>query len=240
MDYSYKRYVYTPPCNGEPLNNGDGSVGTTEGDVSGDDETLSSSPPSTRRRTFLLVKDMVLTFLALLGLIVLVSNAVYPRHDGVPKGIVGYAIPRKPCYCGESVAEARSRGCKYDSLCAAWLPDHCRDDELTAEFETTGDGPDGNWLYYADKNHTKLLTMEQVAELADDPLGRFHMSPQWHVIHCFFFWRLEHRARLNGKFVEARSDNERHIIHCQKIINDPGPGSVSGVALDADFDAGAE
>jgi hypothetical protein len=44
------------------------------------------------------------------------------------------------CVCGETTEEAISLGCKFDSLSMAWLPDHCRDDELTAEFETTGKG----------------------------------------------------------------------------------------------------
>lgn len=47
------------------------------------------------------------------------------------------------CYCGTSSTEAKSMGCKYDSLAAAWLPEHCRDDELTAEFDRSGDGPNG-------------------------------------------------------------------------------------------------
>lgn len=47
------------------------------------------------------------------------------------------------CYCGNSTMEAKSMGCKYDSLAAAWLPEHCRDDELTAEFELSGPGENG-------------------------------------------------------------------------------------------------
>ena len=49
------------------------------------------------------------------------------------------------CNCGESVKEAISHGCKYDSLAAAWLPDWCRDDELLAEFEKLGPNADGSW-----------------------------------------------------------------------------------------------
>lgn len=132
------------------------------------------------------------------------------------------------------MAEARQRGCKYDSLCAAWLPDHCRDDELTAEFERLGDGPNGTWLYWADAKHTIPLTVEEVAELGDDPGATFHMSGQWHVNHCFMFWRLEHRSRFNGKTIEGRSDTEKHIFHCQEVILHPEVGVVSGVTLDAD------
>ena len=44
------------------------------------------------------------------------------------------------CDCGDSIAEAMLLGCKFDALSMAWLPEHCRDDELTAEFDTTGKG----------------------------------------------------------------------------------------------------
>lgn len=149
--------------------------------------------------------------------------------------IAGYAVPRRSCYCGESTDEARERGCKYDALCAAWLPEHCRDDELTDEFENSGDGPDGKWLYWADAKHTVPLTVEQVAELGNDPNATFHMSGQWHVTHCFFFWRLEHRSRFSGKFIEGRSDSEKHIHHCRKVIQNPQNGVVAGVTLNADI-----
>ncbi|KAH6648218.1 hypothetical protein BKA67DRAFT_540026 [Truncatella angustata] len=49
----------------------------------------------------------------------------------------------RSCNYGNSVAEARSMGCVYDSLATAWLPQYCRDIELTAEFERSGHGPTG-------------------------------------------------------------------------------------------------
>lgn len=51
------------------------------------------------------------------------------------------------CSCGKSVAEAIANGCKYDLLASAWLPEQCRDDELTAEFNKAGPGPNGEWTY---------------------------------------------------------------------------------------------
>ncbi|OIW34364.1 hypothetical protein CONLIGDRAFT_607168 [Coniochaeta ligniaria NRRL 30616] len=189
-----------------------------------------------RRKTLLVVKDMVLAFLALLGLILTIFN-IYDHHNRSIKStnVTGYATPRQSCYCGESTTEARARGCKYDSLCASWLPDHCRDAELTAEFERSGDGPDGSWLYWADKNHTMPLTVEQVGELANDPTATFHMSGQWHVTHCFFLWRLEHRSRYTRNlFVEGRYDTEKHIVHCLHVVHHPQKGTRAGVSLDGD------
>lgn len=206
-----------------------------------DDSGRLHHPPS-RKKILLVVKDLVLAILALLGVILTISSIYYHRNTGAKStNVSGYATPRESCYCGESTTEARARGCKYDSLCAAWLPDHCRDAELTAEFERSGDGPDGKWLYWADRNHTMPLTVEQVAELGNDPTATFHMSGQWHVTHCFYLWRLEHRSRFTRHlFVEGRSDTEKHILHCQHVVHHPKKGVVAGVTLDADATSLAE
>lgn len=60
-----------------------------------------------------------------------------------------------PCYCGKSVEEAKSLGCKYVTMSAAYLPPHCRDDELDEEFSRLGHKPDGSWTYHSDfeRNH---------------------------------------------------------------------------------------
>lgn len=141
---------------------------------------------------------------------------------------------QRSCDCGANIAEALILGCKYDSMAAAWLPEHCRDDDLTAEFERSGTGPNGTWQYWSDTKHSQLMSLEEVAALADQPGGRFHMDNQWHVIHCIFYWMKEHRARFNGKMVEPRSDNEQHIKHCGHIFTHGAYGSIAGVPLNTD------
>ena len=143
------------------------------------------------------------------------------------------SVPRS-CDCGANIAEALALGCKYDSLAAAWLPEHCRDDDLTAEFERSGTGPNGTWEYWADTKHTQPMSLEEIAALADHPGQKFHMDNEWHVIHCIFYWRKEHRARFNGKIVEPRSDNEGHIEHCGHIFKHGAYGTVAGVPLNTD------
>ncbi|OQE26035.1 hypothetical protein PENFLA_c007G08929 [Penicillium flavigenum] len=69
------------------------------------------------------------------------------------------------CDCGRNVEEALSKHCVYDSLATAWLPPHCRDDELTAEFDQSGPSPDGSWPYYADANGTIPIEKAEVALL---------------------------------------------------------------------------
>lgn len=181
---------------------------------------------------YVLIAFAILGFLSLLQPLTSIhahissDGAATGRHQTVPAVV--------SCDCGNSTAEAVELGCKYDSLAAAWLPEHCRDDELTAEFERSGPGPDGKWTYWSDLAHTQEISVEEIAKMGGSPDFEFHMSGHWHVVHCIFYWRKEHRTRFNGRVVEPRSDSEAHIIHCGKMILDAGYDTVAGVALNTD------
>ncbi|GAA87333.1 similar to An01g11330 [Aspergillus luchuensis] len=137
------------------------------------------------------------------------------------------------CHCGNSTTEALTLGCKFDSLAAAWLPPHCRDDELTAEFERAGPNPDGSWTYYADDYHTVPMAIEEVAALADNQSARVQMTRDWHVVHCLFYWRKMFRVRdLEGVIVEPSFDHEEHIKHCIGVVLEDSWGTEARVALD--------
>lgn len=177
-----------------------------------------------------ILKDLLVCLLAIWGLCSILLQAIPARHSHVQEVIANVGLPLG-CDCGDSVAEAVSLGCRFDSLSMAWLPEHCRDDELTAEFDTAGNGPNGTWLYYADTDHTIEVDFETVAAMGDDPTARVHMGKTWHMIHCIFYWRKQYRTRLNGKIVEPRSDSEAHIKHCGMVFQEPGYGTISGVAL---------
>lgn len=144
---------------------------------------------------------------------------------------------RKSCNCGESIAEARAMGCKYDSIMTAWLPDHCRDDELTEEFNNAGFGPNGEWEYYSDLEKTHRLSLEEVANLADVG-GLFFVTQGWHVRHCHFVWRKQFRTRWTKIQISLRDDNEMHIMHCMGMAEKRDPldriTTGAGVALHAD------
>ena len=79
--------------------------------------------------------------LALWGLVSILQRAFEAySHRHYHEVFPTYNLQLEGCDCGKSVAEAVSLGCKFDALSMAWLPEHCRDDELTAEFDTTGKG----------------------------------------------------------------------------------------------------
>jgi hypothetical protein len=50
------------------------------------------------------------------------------------------------CDCGLDLGTAEAHGYIYDHLATAWLPAHCRDDELTANFDCAGPGVMGPGL----------------------------------------------------------------------------------------------
>lgn len=120
------------------------------------------------------------------------------------------------CDCGKDTREARAKGCVYDSLAAAWLPHYCRDDELTAEFDRAGPGPDGAWSYFADEQGTIPMNKSQIAALGDTE-GAFWCTREWHVAHCLFYWEKYWRMRDTGIVMEKRFDYKEHIHHCRHL-----------------------
>ncbi|OAA69323.1 hypothetical protein LEL_10199 [Akanthomyces lecanii RCEF 1005] len=120
------------------------------------------------------------------------------------------------CDCGTSVSEARARGCKYDTLAASWLPDACRDDQLSADFDNAG--PNGTWTYFANKEATTVLTIEQVAALPDSGLNCFWITQQWHLAHCTFYWKKLWRQRQIKVVIEHHYDCLGHIEHCERML----------------------
>jgi hypothetical protein len=148
--------------------------------------------------------------------------------------VLSHSSTPKSCACGSSVAEAKTMGCEYDSIAAAWLPPHCMDKELLAEFDKSGDGPGGRWYYWVDENHTQEYSIEEVGLLADKPGTFFYTTPGWHFGHCKFYWRKQQRAKFTGVTIERRYDNERHVKHCGEMFKNSGMTAYSYVELDSD------
>ncbi|KAH9900071.1 hypothetical protein F4778DRAFT_154258 [Xylariomycetidae sp. FL2044] len=151
-----------------------------------------------------------------------------------------FAAPTYPsCSCGgTTVAEARRRGCIFTPLAIAWLPPHCVDVDLAAEFDRQGPGPDGAWDYWSDVNQTRRLSREEVGMLADKDGGVFYATQDWHVVHCVYTWMKHYRSRWTGVTIERRSNGLDHIGHCKEVLKIRGDlqdiRTVAGIALDAD------
>ncbi len=204
---------------------------------------ISKSPRSARTKHFsryqnsiVVLKDLLLLTLAIPALVTLCQQAFHHVSSKSPQpSQYSPGDPLPGCNCGKSVAQALQLNCKYDTLAAAWLPPHCRDEELTAVFDRSGDGPNGTWTYWTDQNHTKEIAVEDLGALADEPEGGiFYSTHRWHLVHCFFYWRKAIRAKTLGITLEQRYDTESHAIHCSKMMDaDPSKGALSGVALNS-------
>lgn len=116
------------------------------------------------------------------------------------------------CGCGHSILEAISNGCKFDTLASAWLPEACRNDELTAEFERNGPGPNGTWTWYAEKSGGAVLTLEDVAWRAAYD-GDYWVTHGYQTMRCFMLWQRESEVWASGGQMENRALD--HIKRCE-------------------------
>jgi len=124
------------------------------------------------------------------------------------------------CNCGSSIAEAIANGCKYDAMATSWLPPICRDDELSAQFDSAG--PGGSWTYYADQHGNRTLSLEEVSLLAEKKghEAEFWTTHEWHINHCLFYWRKESLARKSGGklILESSFEGDYHVHHCEEVL----------------------
>ncbi|QKX55363.1 uncharacterized protein TRUGW13939_02455 [Talaromyces rugulosus] len=146
------------------------------------------------------------------------------------------------CDCGSAVHEALSRNCVYDTLATAWLPPHCRDDELTAEFKRSGPGADGSWPYFADPEGKIPVNKSHIAALGETN-GMFWAMREWHVAHCLFYWQKYIRMRDTGVVMERRFDQIAHVKHCGRLAMHEHNHSMLievNVVMNSDIDHGDE
>ncbi|KAK3313035.1 hypothetical protein B0H66DRAFT_384334 [Apodospora peruviana] len=137
------------------------------------------------------------------------------RPETLPPGLTA-------CLCGASPAEAVALGCVFDALSSAWLPPHCRDPELTAEFQRSGPGPNGAWSYFADASGKIPMTIDEIAALGGTD-AKFYATREYHVTHCVFYWQKYWRMRDTGAVMEEMYDTLKHVRHCGRLILNPVP-----------------
>ncbi|KAH8807112.1 hypothetical protein F5884DRAFT_788559 [Xylogone sp. PMI_703] len=190
------------------------------------------------RYPLLVLKDFILLSLAIPGLFTILNPVFICDQDGrmIRKDHIANTgqVPPGICNCGNTVAEAIEMGCKYDPLASAWLPPHCLDEQLSDEFEKSGDGPNGEWKYWRDGNLSQEISLEELQTKGGDEDFHWFSSSEWHILHCLFYWRKQFRARYNHVTVEPRYDTEDHIIHCIAMITTWDGAVGASVALDSD------
>ncbi|KAK4500937.1 hypothetical protein PRZ48_009129 [Zasmidium cellare] len=147
-------------------------------------------------------------------------------------------IVKASCSCGASPQEAMARGCRFDQLAMAWLPPHCRDDELMDMLDNMQTEQNHTWTYYTHPDAEEQLSAEQVSLLAGDP----DRSPDlvvttmdWHHSHCLSILWKKARSRQTNVIVEGRYAEEKRDMHCIKsvlefIASSPGAAELLAVS----------
>jgi len=132
------------------------------------------------------------------------------------------------CGCGSSIPEAIFRGCKFDSLASAWLPEVCRNDELTAKFEQSGPGPNGTWTWFGDRSGEAVLSLEDVAWRAAYD-GDYWVTHGYQTMRCFMLWERESEVWTSGSQMENRAFD--HIEHCEHDMRSCRPADEIAIHL---------
>ncbi|KAH0837046.1 hypothetical protein FOPE_04850 [Fonsecaea pedrosoi] len=136
--------------------------------------------------------------------------------------------------CGDSVLEAQSRGCHYDVMMGAWLPEECFDREFS---ESLSPLEDGRWFW--DPNLTKPMSKD---ELARGEYVSAFSHPEFHLRHCtYMFMKLVRAYEKGWKMVDGDSMELKHREHCARLLRDPygfdtgHPGLVAYSRVDVSF-----
>ncbi|TQN67153.1 hypothetical protein CSHISOI_08293 [Colletotrichum shisoi] len=114
--------------------------------------------------------------------------------------------------CGKTAAEARARGCHFDPVSFAWLPEECLDRELADEFRAV------NWTLYADINATRAISEE---EFSDDRTDTF-LTNENRRLHCVYSWMRLHRSMQAGKPLHSGLSCD-HTRYCGSALTADRP-----------------
>lgn len=136
--------------------------------------------------------------LTILSLFVLLTPLLYI----VTKSMVPYD------HCGTTPAEARRRGCVFETTGFAWLPQACLDPATEDQFLAYVKAH--NLTYYRDQECTQLVSLSEVRH-GDQG---FFVQETYHKTHCAFLLRKLHSRYMEEKPVDGMIMNVGHTKHC--------------------------
>jgi hypothetical protein len=178
-------------------------------------------PKGTRRRSSkggALSNFLVFAVTSLLWLVVILVTLAASKKEtymGGTKSDVGHrhnvTTDATLMTCGNSPAEARSLGCKYDIFLNHWVPRPCYDDEWIAEYED-----DGSWGAYANEELTHRLTVQEMEES-----DFYYTSLRDHINHCAKMWNKQFWALYEErKALDTIIASPGHTEHCAQFLID--------------------
>lgn len=122
---------------------------------------------------------------------------------------------KKYLHCGNSPAEARALGCRFELMSYSWLPEPCIDQELEEEFQALG------FQYFEDIEGTHPMSHETVLT------GDHIVFASWgeHMWHCSFMWKKLVKVASGVKGSGGFSKSMlllNHTEHCtSKMMEEP-------------------
>ena len=113
--------------------------------------------------------------------------------------------------CGQSTAEAKSLGCRYDILSNHWIPAPCMDQAAVEEYQS-----DGSWFGFTDENRTDMIDIATMSEM-----DFYYTSERDHIVHCAMLWRKQFRAFYEERiYVDTLIGSFDHTMHCSQFLID--------------------
>ncbi|KAK0707795.1 hypothetical protein B0H67DRAFT_556417 [Lasiosphaeris hirsuta] len=118
----------------------------------------------------------------------------------------------KTLSCGNSTAEARALGCKFDPLSFLWVPEPCFDSETNEAYQKAV-----NWHGYNDAEGKEMLDLDTMSERVEP--FKYFTSIREHAIHCAYVWQKQHRGYLRGGlYLDDNSASFHHTRHCSEVL----------------------
>lgn len=111
-------------------------------------------------------------------------------------------------HCGTTPAEARRRGCVFETTGFVWLPQACLDPATEGHFLAYVKA--NNLTYYRDQECTQPVPLSEVREGNQG----FFVQETYHKTHCAFLLRKLHSRYFEGKPVDGMIMNIGHTKHC--------------------------
>ncbi|PHH93027.1 hypothetical protein CDD83_2137 [Cordyceps sp. RAO-2017] len=116
----------------------------------------------------------------------------------------------QPRPCGDDPLTARSKGCLFDPIAMAWLPNECHDFELTKEFLEME-----HWQFWAQPVDGQAFSLANVYQGLHSAL---FVRESYLRHRCVFAWRKIHRAIINTTAIDGYATDWDGIRKCEELF----------------------
>jgi hypothetical protein len=150
---------------------------------------------------------LCLTLLVVIGI---VSVRLWPRSPWSP----AHSTPAR-LHCGNSTAEAISRGCTFDPVTVTWLPKECPRDVVDEFLESSNAQ---RYRYWFDlKGEHEIIGYDNLSMTHDH---FYYTTQREHAAHCAFVMLRSYHVMRRGDRVDQMSDDPHHWHHCLMYLLD--------------------